>query len=148
MWLDANVLFPFYNYGVMPFWVLLIALPRAQITNMLVHSGLMPCVLGVSYTVLLAVAVAGAPEGGGLDFGSIASIRAGFESDLALLHQDILNNIQVLRALREQQRLVIFIFEPCQHVNYQFEFLAAIENGFQVSLLKCTANAAFWATLE
>ena len=86
MGLQADDLFRIFNYGVLPFWLLLVILPRARITGMLVHSGVMPCVLGVAYTALLAMSIAGAnPDAPALDFSSIEGIRAGFQSDVALL---------------------------------------------------------------
>lgn len=86
MGISADDLFRIFNYGVLPFWLLLVFLPRARITTTLVHSGLMPCVLGVAYTVLLVGSIASAtPDAPALDFGSIEGIRAGFQSDTALL---------------------------------------------------------------
>lgn len=56
------------NYGVMPFWALIIFVPFLKITDTLVHSVLAPIILGVTYTWLLANVMGGVvqlPEGAG-----------------------------------------------------------------------------------
>ena len=40
------------NWGVIPFWILLIFLPNNQITNFLVHSVIVPILLGSGYVYL------------------------------------------------------------------------------------------------
>jgi len=69
------------NYGVMPFWALLLLLPHAKITEVAVHSVLVPLVLGVTYAWLLATAVAGPvpmPEGAG--FATLDALMKGFSA--------------------------------------------------------------------
>jgi hypothetical protein len=56
------------NYGVMPFWALIILVPFLKLTDTLVHSVLAPIVLGVTYTWLIANVMGGVvplPEGAG-----------------------------------------------------------------------------------
>ncbi len=56
------------NFGVVPFWALLIVAPVFRLTDLLVHSVAMPILLGVTYAWLLATALWGGtpvPEGAG-----------------------------------------------------------------------------------
>lgn len=74
------------NYGVMPFWALLIFLPHSKLTETLVHSILVPLVLGVTYAWLLANAIAGTtplPEGAG--FATLDALLKTFSSEAALV---------------------------------------------------------------
>ncbi len=67
------------NYGVMPFWALIILVPFLKITDTLVHSVLAPIVLGVTYTWLLANVMGGVvqiPEGAG--FASLDALMKTF----------------------------------------------------------------------
>jgi Domain of unknown function (DUF4281) len=64
-----ETLFAFLNFGVMPFWALLIFLPHLKITDWLVHSVLAPIVLGAVYALLFASFTFGGttlPEGAGI----------------------------------------------------------------------------------
>lgn len=72
------------NLGVLPFWALLIFLPHARITELLVHSVMMPLVLGVTYAWLLATALSlPAPEGAG--FSSLEGLMKLFTVEMALV---------------------------------------------------------------
>jgi hypothetical protein len=72
------------NLGVTPFWALLIFMPRAQITDTLVHSMMMPLILGVTYAWLLATALSlPAPEGAG--FSSLEGLMKLFTVEMALV---------------------------------------------------------------
>ncbi|MEQ1752826.1 MAG: ABA4-like family protein [Micropepsaceae bacterium] len=74
------------NYGVLPFWALLIVLPHARLTEVLVHSALMPLVLGVTYAWLLANAIAGPtalPEGA--SFATLDGLVKTFSSETVLV---------------------------------------------------------------
>lgn len=59
--ISPDTMYLVLNFGVMPFWALLILLPHARITEVAVHSVLVPLVLGVTYAWLLATAIAGPP---------------------------------------------------------------------------------------
>lgn len=64
--LSPGALFALLNYGILPFWALLIFLPHLKITDWLVHSVLAPIVLGLVYAWLFAGIVFGGivmPEG-------------------------------------------------------------------------------------
>ena len=72
------------NFGVLPFWALLLLMPHARITEVLVHSVMMPLILGVTYAWLLATAlVLPAPEGAG--FSSLEGLMKLFTVDIALV---------------------------------------------------------------
>ncbi len=51
--MDLATLFAICNYGVLPFWALLVLAPRSRATALLVHRPVVPVVLGVVYGVLL-----------------------------------------------------------------------------------------------
>jgi hypothetical protein len=68
--ISPETMFKLLNYGVLPFWALLVFLPLFKLTDLLVHSVAVPIVLGVTYAWLLATALWGAhplPEGAGFD---------------------------------------------------------------------------------
>ncbi len=74
------------NYGVMPFWALIIFLPFLKITDTLVHSVFAPIVLGVTYTWLLANVMGGVvqmPEGAG--FASLDALMLTFSTKEAVV---------------------------------------------------------------
>jgi hypothetical protein len=61
--MQPETLFNVFNFGVLPFWALLVFAPRWRWTHRLVHSGIVPALLGVVYFAgLIAVR---APEGAG-----------------------------------------------------------------------------------
>jgi hypothetical protein len=67
------------NYGVMPFWALIIFLPMFKMTDTLVHSVFAPIVLGATYTWLLANVMGGVvqmPDGAG--FASLDALMKTF----------------------------------------------------------------------
>lgn len=63
------------NTAVLPFWLLLVVAPRARVTALLVHSPLVPALLGTAYGVFLAT-IERAPPGG--SFFSLAGVTALF----------------------------------------------------------------------
>lgn len=82
--MPMDTLFLIYNYGVFPFWLLLIFAPRAVITERLVHSGLVPVLYGASYTVLLVSGLMGdAVDGAGFD--SLQGLIAALGTPQAML---------------------------------------------------------------
>ena len=77
--ISADDIYLALNYGVMPFWALIIFLPFLKITDRLVHSVFAPIVLGVTYTWLLANVMGGVvqmPEGAG--FASLDALMKTF----------------------------------------------------------------------
>ena len=65
------------NYGILPAWALLIALPASPWTQRIVHSMLVPVVLGAVY-VWAFIANPDLPEGGG--FTTLGGVMAMFTS--------------------------------------------------------------------
>lgn len=63
------------TYGVIPFWVLLAVAPNWRWTQTLVHSALIPLVIGIGYTFYVATG-AFSVEGGG--FGSLEALMITF----------------------------------------------------------------------
>jgi hypothetical protein len=77
--ISADDIYLALNYGVMPFWALLIFLPFLKITDVAVHSVFAPIVLGVTYTWLLANVMSGVipmPDGAG--FASLDALMKTF----------------------------------------------------------------------
>ena len=67
--MDYEFLYSAANLAVMPAWLLLLLLPKSQVTKRLVHSGLYPAVYGAFYLLLWvrALAFGESAEGGGFD---------------------------------------------------------------------------------
>ena len=47
----------FSNYGILPFWLLLIAAPRSKITQILVNSIILPLILSAAYVYVVYQAI-------------------------------------------------------------------------------------------
>lgn len=76
--MSLEPIFTFVNILVLPFWLLLMLAPGSRLTARLVHSPLIPLLLGVPYTIgLVAVTFfqKGQPGGG---FGSLAAMSVAF----------------------------------------------------------------------
>jgi Domain of unknown function (DUF4281) len=71
--MDLEQAFVLFNFGVIPFWALLIVAPRAQLTARLVHAPVVPVLYGVSYVFLLFWG-GGAPEGDMMSLGGVVKI--------------------------------------------------------------------------
>jgi hypothetical protein len=82
--LTPEMMYTTLNFGVMPFWVLLILLPHSKLTEALVHTVLIPIVLGVTYAWLLATALTG-PSPEGASFMTLHGLSKLFSSETALL---------------------------------------------------------------
>lgn len=76
--MSYETLYSAANLAVMPAWLLLALLPKADITKKLVHSGLYPVVYGLLYTALIVRAMffGHAEETG--NFGSLEGVMAAF----------------------------------------------------------------------
>jgi hypothetical protein len=108
------------NYGILPFWALLIFLPVFKLTDALVHSVAVPLVLGVTYAWLLASALWGSPpppEGSG--FGSLEGVGKLFSVEQALVagwaHYIVFDLFVGAWEARDAQRVGLnhFILVPC-----------------------------------
>ncbi len=77
-------MFMLVNYAVMPFWLLMLVLPHHKITNILVHSGVVPLIYGVVYACYFGIGfVMGGPEGGSM--GSLEGLMIAFTSETAII---------------------------------------------------------------
>jgi hypothetical protein len=84
--ISPDTMFLVLNYGVLPFWALLIVAPVFKLTDILVHSVAVPIILGVTYTWLLASALwGGAPVPDGAGFDSLEGVMKLFSIKQALL---------------------------------------------------------------
>lgn len=84
--LSPDTMYLLLNYGVLPFWALLILAPVLKITDALVHSVAMPLLLGVTYAWLLATALWGpvaTPDGAG--FATLDALLKLFSTKQALV---------------------------------------------------------------
>ncbi|MDG1233784.1 MAG: ABA4-like family protein [Pseudomonadales bacterium] len=65
--MPADTVYTLINAAVLPFWLLLLIAPHARATNLVVHSGLVPVLLGAVYTFYLFTSIiGGGPEGAGM----------------------------------------------------------------------------------
>lgn len=78
--MNWELAFKIANASVIPAWLLLLVVPRANITKNVVHSGLYPLLLGVTYVVLTFVSFGGE---GGMD--SLANLKLSFQRNEVLL---------------------------------------------------------------
>lgn len=80
--METNFLFDLMNGLAMIGWIFLFVLPKKQITQQLLYSGLWPGILAVSYVVCLIVAITsiGTPS-----FSTIDDIKQIFSSDWGIL---------------------------------------------------------------
>ena len=82
--MPVETVFTIVNTAVLPFWLLLLLAPHKQITNLLVHSGLIGVIYGIIYVFYLGIAMVGEqPEGAGM--GSLAGLQAAFTDPRAML---------------------------------------------------------------
>jgi hypothetical protein len=81
--LTADQMFTLCNAAVLPFWVLLAVAPRWRLTQILVHSALVPLIFGSVYAWALIFAGPPAPEGAG--FGSLEGVMLLFTQPMAVL---------------------------------------------------------------
>jgi hypothetical protein len=118
--LSPDALYGALNYGVLPFWALLIFLPHLKITDWLVHSVFAPIVLGLIYAWLIAGVTVGGialPEGSG--FASLEGVMKAFTVKEAVLagwaHYIVFDLFIGAWEARDAQRLGLnhFVVIPC-----------------------------------
>tara|TARA_Y100000590_G_scaffold115510_1_gene131837 strand:- start:680 stop:1153 length:474 start_codon:yes stop_codon:yes gene_type:complete len=56
-YLTFENIYIYSNYGVLPFWILLIAAPRSKITQILVNSIILPLILSTAYVYIFYQAI-------------------------------------------------------------------------------------------
>ncbi len=72
--LTPDTVFLIATYGIMPFWLLLAIAPSWTYTQTLVHSALIPIVIGVAYTFYVTTGAFSQSEG----FGTLSAIMKAF----------------------------------------------------------------------
>lgn len=77
--------FSLLNLSVMPAWALLILLPRAGITNKLVHSALYPVALGLFYAICFGFTLFGGAGSDEVNFTTIEGVSAVFATPIGVL---------------------------------------------------------------
>ena len=80
-----DLAFSLLNISVMPAWFLLVLLPRAGITERLVHSAVYPVALGLFYAICFGFTLFGGAGSDEVDFTSIEGVRAVFATDIGIL---------------------------------------------------------------
>ena len=88
--MDTALAFKLLNASVLPAWALLIFLPRAGITQKLVHSMLYPVGLGLFYLGCMVISMAFGVTGhvafeGPVDFTTLEGVRNIFGNDMGVL---------------------------------------------------------------
>lgn len=83
--MNYETLYSIINLSVMPAWLLLAILPRASITQALVHSGLYPLGLGVFYIVVMVMTLGFGMGAEGGSFNSAAGVSQLFSHPLGIL---------------------------------------------------------------
>jgi len=74
--------FSFANMTAMPMWILMILLPKWKVTRFLIAYKIIPILLSVVYAIYIFQAI---QIGGGMDFGSLASVMSLFTEEHAVL---------------------------------------------------------------
>ncbi|MGK2742294.1 ABA4-like family protein [Tepidicaulis sp. LMO-SS28] len=107
------------TYGIVPFWLLLAIFPYARFTQILVHSALVPLVIGCVYTFYIAAAtfLEARPDGAG--FSSLAALMIFFQMPEAALagwvHYLVFDLFVGAWEVRDAQRrgMSLFLVLPC-----------------------------------
>lgn len=74
--------FSIANMTAMPMWLLMILLPNWKVTRFLIDYKLIPLALAIVYAIYIIQAM---QIGGGMDFGSLASVMGLFTEERAVL---------------------------------------------------------------
>ncbi len=74
--------FSISNFIAMPMWILMIVLPKWKATRFLIDYKIIPLILSLLYAIYIFLAM---QTGGGMDFGSLASVMALFTEENAVL---------------------------------------------------------------
>lgn len=81
--MTPETVFLIANYGVLPFWLLLLLAPGWRGTQALVHAALVPIVIGIVYAVFLVIALAADTGGGFATLGGVMTLFTVKEAALA-----------------------------------------------------------------
>ncbi len=118
--ITPDTMYLLLNYGVLPFWALLVVLPTLKLTDALVHSVAIPIALGVTYAWLLATALWGTPdvpEGAG--FATLDALMKLFSTKEAVVagwaHYIVFDLFVGAWQARDAQRIGLnhFLLVPC-----------------------------------
>lgn len=74
--------FSFANMTAMPMWILMMLLPTWKVTRFLIDYKVIPILLSLVYAIYIFQAI---QTGGGMDFGSLASVMSLFTEENAVL---------------------------------------------------------------
>lgn len=80
--MSPTEIFSLANMIAMPMWLLMILLPKWKVTRFLIDYKIIPILLALVYAVYIFLAI---QIGGGMDFGSLASVMALFTEENAVL---------------------------------------------------------------
>lgn len=139
------------NFGVVPFWALLIVAPVFRLTDLLVHSVAMPILLGVTYAWLLATALWGGvplPEGAG--FSTLDGLVKLFSVKEALVagwaHYIVFDLFVGAWQARDAQRVGLnhFVLIPCLILT----FLVGPVGLLAYLLIRGLTGRAGWSLFE
>lgn len=80
--MEPSEVFSFCNMLVMPMWLLMIIAPKWRPTKFLIDYKVIPIILSIVYSIYIGISIS---SGGGMDFGSLESVKALFTVDNAVL---------------------------------------------------------------
>lgn len=80
--MTASGIFSICNLMVMPMWLLMIFLPKWNVTRFLIDYKIIPILLSLVYVVYIGISL---KTGGMMDFGSLSSVKQLFTVDNAVL---------------------------------------------------------------
>ncbi len=115
--------FSLANLTTMPMWILMILLPKWKVTRFLIDFKIIPVVLAIVYTIYLFKAI---QIGGGMDFGSLASVMALFTEENAVLagwvHYLAFDLLVGMWIINQNKELGIhqLLIAPCLFLTFMF----------------------------
>jgi len=80
--MTPSEIFGIANMTVMPMWILMMALPKWNVTRFLINYKVVPLLLAILYIIFIGKAI---QIGGWMDFGSLNSVMALFTEENAVL---------------------------------------------------------------
>ena len=83
--MSYETIYTIINVSVLPAWLMLALVPRAQITRTVVHSGLYPLAMGLFYVTTLSMAMFFGMGAGNADFNSAAGVSRLFSHPLGVM---------------------------------------------------------------
>lgn len=145
-----ELMFSLVNASVLPAWLLLVLLPKSNITDKLVHSMLYPLVLGAVYIVIFALTIFAGHGADGGSFTSIEGVRALFSSDAGIVigwtHYLVFDLFVGAWEARDAKRRGFnhWLLIPCLF----FTFMAGPAGLFLYLILRKVTNKGGWGLNE